>query len=245
MVDSLSEYRDRADLPDAPGFSVSATLTGHTDSVPAVKFSLDGRKVASGSADSTAKVWDVEQHTILNSFSQHSHSITDVDWNWDSVTLVSASDDKMARIWDTRSGGKCVQKLSGHTHHVTSCSFAPSGNVLATGSFDETVRLWDVRTGGVMSVIPAHSDPIMSVVYSKEQVKPLLATSSLDGSWYVDCTDVFSTAYCSHREYCLFLRIATATTNSIKRKTHCICILIVVQSNMGEPYQGVPEDYCS
>lgn len=186
MVDSLSEYRDRTDLPDAPGFSVSATLTGHTDTVPAVKFSLDGRKVASGSADSTAKVWDVEKHTILNSFAQHNYSITDVDWNWDSVTLASTSDDKLARLWDTRSGGKCVQELAGHTHHVTSCSFAPSGNVLATGSFDETVRLWDIRTGGVISVISAHSDPIMSVVYSKEQVKPLLATSSLDGSWYVD-----------------------------------------------------------
>ena len=183
LGDELSDYRDRSDLPDAPGFSLCVTLTGHSDTVGSVKFSGDGRKIASGSADSTAKVWDVEKHTILRSMTQPTqHGIAGVDWNWDGVTLATASDDSMARLWDTRSKDGCIRTLKGHTHHVTSCSFAPSGNMVATASFDETVRLWDVRNDGCLGVIPAHSDPVMSVCFSGGPVRPVLVTSSLDGT---------------------------------------------------------------
>lgn len=183
---STSDYRAREDICNAPGFALSSTLNGHTDIVTSVRFTADGRKVGSGSADATAKVWDVESGGIVSNIPNVSTAegsgITAVDWNWDGVTLATASDDTMARLWDTRASGTCVMTFAGHTHHVTSCSFARSGNMVATGSFDETVRLWDVRNGGCIGIIPAHSDPVLSVQFSGGAVRPLLATSSIDGS---------------------------------------------------------------
>lgn len=181
-----SDYRPRSDLQNAPGFEIRSTMNGHTDIVTSIRFTPDGRKIGSGSADATAKVWDIESGGITSNIPNPSTieggGITSVDWNWDGVTLATASDDNMARLWDTRSSGKCAMTFTGHTHHVTSCSFARSGNIIATGSFDETVRLWDVRNGGCIGIIPAHADPVLCVQFSGGAVRPLLATSSMDGS---------------------------------------------------------------
>jgi COMPASS component SWD3 len=183
-MDSLSEFNPRDDLADAPQFSLAKTLSGHNDSVPAVKFSQDGSKIASGSSDCTAKIWDVENGKMINNLSQHAHGISDVGWNWDGVTLATASDDHSAKLWDIRSPRKAIRVLEGHTHHVTSCSFSLSGNMIVTGSFDETMRLWDVRNGKCIGTIPAHGDPIMSVQFSTESSTPVIASASLDGCWY-------------------------------------------------------------
>lgn len=204
-MDSLSEFNPREDLDDVPQFSLAQTLSGHNDSVPAVKFSQDGSKIASGSSDCTAKIWDVENGKMINNLSQHTHGISDVGWNWDGVTLATASDDHSAKLWDIRSPGKAIRVLEGHTHHVTSCSFALSGNMVVTGSFDETMRLWDVRNGKCIGVIPAHGDPIMSVQFSTESSKPVIASASLDG-----CCRIWS----SHTRECL-VTIVPDTTKHI------------------------------
>ena len=39
---------------------------GHTDAVLAVGFSPDGRRLASGSGDSTARLWDLATQTPLH-----------------------------------------------------------------------------------------------------------------------------------------------------------------------------------
>ncbi len=42
----------------AESFVEQLTLKGHTDSVYSVCFSPDGKRILSGSADNTVKVWD-------------------------------------------------------------------------------------------------------------------------------------------------------------------------------------------
>ena len=43
------------------GKLLGGTLAGHTDDVTAVAFSSDGKRVVTGSADKTAKVWELKE----------------------------------------------------------------------------------------------------------------------------------------------------------------------------------------
>ena len=48
------------------------TLKGHASSVWSVAFSKDGKYLASGSTDSTVKVWTVDNFKILATLKGHS-----------------------------------------------------------------------------------------------------------------------------------------------------------------------------
>jgi len=48
------------------------TLTGHTNSVYAIAFSVDGKYLVSGSADSTIKVWDWQTGEVIATFTGES-----------------------------------------------------------------------------------------------------------------------------------------------------------------------------
>jgi COMPASS component SWD3 len=52
-------------------------------------------------------------------------------------------------------------------------------NLIVSGSFDESVRLFDVRQGTTLKVLPAHSDPVSAVHFSRDGT--LIVSSSYDG----------------------------------------------------------------
>jgi len=51
--------------------------------------------------------------------------------------------------------------------------------MLASGSYDETVCIWDVKTGMCLKSLPAHSDPVTAVDFSRDGT--LIVSSSYDG----------------------------------------------------------------
>jgi COMPASS component SWD3 len=179
---SSSSRRHRPCPPSKPtslNYAPTLILRGHKKAISCVKFSPDGRYIASASADCTIKIWDARTGALEHTLEGHLAGISTICWSLDSKILASGSDDKSIRLWDTATGLAHPTPFIGHHNYVYSIAFSPKGNMLVSGSYDEAVYLWDVRAARVMRSLPAHSDPVGGVDFVRDGT--LIVSCSHDG----------------------------------------------------------------
>merc|ERR1712218_726963 len=77
-------------------------MGGHEAEVTAVKFSGDGRLLASGSKDCDIRVWlpDLNNPTLYGKFAAHEAWIRDLEFSGDQHYLFTAAGDGMVWAWD-------------------------------------------------------------------------------------------------------------------------------------------------
>lgn len=154
--------------PTALHYKQTFILHGHKKGVTAVKFSPDGKWIASASADCTIKIWDSQTGRLEHTMEGHLAGVNAISWSPDSTMLASGSDDKTIRLWIISTGLAHPRTFTGHHNYVFSIAFSPKGNMLVSGSYDESLMVWDVRSGRIMKTLPAHSDPIGGVDFVRD-----------------------------------------------------------------------------
>ncbi|CAP69043.1 uncharacterized protein PODANS_7_10000 [Podospora anserina S mat+] len=117
------------------------TLRGHTSTVRCLKMS-DANTAISGSRDTTLRVWDIRNGTLIKLLVGHQASVRCLEIKGDIV--VSGSYDTTAKVWSI-SEGRCLHTLSGHYSQIYAIAF--DGYRVATGSLDTSVRIWNAQTG--------------------------------------------------------------------------------------------------
>lgn len=150
---------------------VVQTLRGHNDEILDVVFSPAGNKLATASADGTARVYGTATGTcqaicighdgeiskvrtiiyrmVLLSFFFHFFFLhiaqfrpyLQVSFSPSGSRLLTASSDHTAVIWDSDSGD-IIQRLEGHTDEIFSAGYNYEGDTIITGSKDNTCRIW-------------------------------------------------------------------------------------------------------
>ncbi|KAG8861292.1 hypothetical protein FRB91_009203 [Serendipita sp. 411] len=143
---------------------------GHMGSVCSIAFSSDGRRIVSGSFDTTIRLWDTETGQPLGEpLRGHTGGVLSVSFSPDGRRIVSSSANKTIRLWDGETGQPLGEPLRGHTDYVLSVSFSPDGRRIVSSSNDKTIWLWDDETGQLLGEpIRGHIGSIRSVSFSPD-----------------------------------------------------------------------------
>lgn len=158
------------------------TLVGHMAGVSCLAWAPDGDGLATGGDDKAIRLWDRVTASPAHAVGEGAGRGEDGGFGKlrrrvNGGTLrpgTGAGSGKGAR--GTRNGRG---PLLGHHNYVYCVAFSPKGNILASGSYDEAVFLWDVRAGRLMRSLPAHSDPVSGIDFSRDGT--LVASCSTDG----------------------------------------------------------------
>jgi WD40 repeat protein len=157
------------------------TLDSGGPALTGVDFSPDGRLLATGCFDGTARLWDIGTGREVRKFNVGKSFVLLLDFSPDGRYLVTPNMDGMVKVWNVATG-QMLFALEGHTDWVYCAAFSPDGKTIATSSRDKTVRLWDAGDGTSRGIIGEYGDSVMCVAFSPDGHKLVYAGGSGDPS---------------------------------------------------------------
>lgn len=169
-------------------------LKGHTAAVTTLRSSPDGKYLASGSLDATARLWKLSQIPDRNCLTEmvslrgHTSRVSAVEFLSTASSskpllqrLTTASTDHTVRLWEVSEGAKCLAVLAVHTELVSSIAVSPCSKILAVASGDTKFSVWQLESLELLSGKPVaevawDSGPVIFCGFLPPPAPPLLLT---------------------------------------------------------------------
>lgn len=128
-----------------------------------VRFSPDGRWIATADEHGEARIWSAatgEQHLTVTG---HSSRVNTVDWSADSTLLATSGDDGTARVHEISDGSAreiAVVAARDTRNGVAAARFSPEGDRIMTGDWGiQSVKVWDITPTGAAAWLNAPTRP--------------------------------------------------------------------------------------
>ncbi|MEZ5038798.1 MAG: caspase family protein [Saprospiraceae bacterium] len=154
-----------------------AGAKGHTGPIFAVAFSpkplanknslvgAHSHIVLTGSADGTAKLWDLEPDSDPIQDFQVGGIVWSAAFSPQGNQVLTAGEDKKARLWDLNAQLIQTFETEGHTNRILSVAMSKDEAYVLTGGADARAILWE-NTGKKFFEVEGHTAQVNSVCFS-------------------------------------------------------------------------------
>lgn len=170
------------------------TFQGHRAAIPALAFTSDSQRLASGDVDGNICLWDISEQSkpmLRHTFRGHTDEVHRLVFDATNTILASGSHDRTIRLWPVGDNGvsaahEDVQPrytLHAHTQAIRALAMSPDGSTLASGGNDAYIRLWDIHTGQLLHTFLEIDHPSAFLSFSADG--RLLASAGRDQIVYL------------------------------------------------------------
>ena len=152
-------------LRDIISGNIIGPFKAHTAVIQCATFSSDGKILATGSWDSSVKLWNPaaqQRPFILRS----NAAISSVAFSPDDRILAAGCWDRTVRLWEIDRDQVII--LKGHASLIKCVAFSPQGDLVASGGDDKTVRLWNTTKMQDHEVLEGHSFGVTGLAISPD-----------------------------------------------------------------------------
>ncbi|KAF3479545.1 periodic tryptophan protein 2 [Arthroderma uncinatum] len=142
---------------------------GHLDSMNALVYSPDGRKIITAADDGKIKVWDINTGFCIVTFTEHKSGVTACQFTKRGNVLFTASLDGSVRAWDLVRYRNFRTFTAPSRLSFSSLAVDPSGEVVCAGSLDSfDIHIWSVQTGQLLDQLSGHEGPVSSLSFAAD-----------------------------------------------------------------------------
>lgn len=111
-----------------------------------VRWSPDGRWIATGGQTGKIQLWDTSTWQPAARLEGAAGYARNLEWSPDSTMLAVGDEHGVLRVWAAASGGMLLNEPI-HTKDIESLAWSPDGRLIATGSWDNSAQIIEVATG--------------------------------------------------------------------------------------------------
>ena len=161
------------------------TLYGHESPVHTVRFSHNGKHIASATWDRVIKIWDSDNGECCETIEYHSDMsgsvpfvtfVACVAFSFDDKQVTSVSDAGLVQVWNV-SNGTCIKTIESEDE-VCIVALSEDAQQVALGLKANKVKVRSLSKGRSVQVLKGHETRIRSLAFSMDGKR--IASSSLN-----------------------------------------------------------------
>ncbi|EAZ92640.1 NACHT and WD repeat domain-containing protein [Crocosphaera chwakensis] len=154
-------------------------LEGHTNEVWQVKYSPNGKLLASAGRDGEIYIWDALSGKHKFTLTGHDDSIREIVFSQESNLLISRSDDGIIKLWNLEKG-ELIEHPLNNEKGINTFALSSQLSIVATGQKEGKVKLWSLAQKDFPTLLALKSsqNSIEFVQFTSDETKLIIVENN-------------------------------------------------------------------